>query len=173
MTAARNSTIQSGGRVGRNAAMLAASQIVTWVSSLVMLAILPRLLGSEDLGRLAVIGFVASILAPIVDFGASTHLNKEIPVLPELEAAELATSQLFLRVPLVILSLIFLAAVELFLIDDSEIRLVLLISAPGVIFPALVPLMSGVLRGYQDMAPLAWADAISRTAGLVLTPLVL
>jgi O-antigen/teichoic acid export membrane protein len=64
--------------IARNATVMMGSQVVTWVSSFVLMMFLPRYLGSEDYGRLYLAMSIAMIAQVFVDFGGAYYIAKEI-----------------------------------------------------------------------------------------------
>lgn len=54
------------------------SQLITWVSSFVLMMFLPRYLGSEDFGQLYLAISLTMILQVVVDFGGTFFISKEV-----------------------------------------------------------------------------------------------
>jgi O-antigen/teichoic acid export membrane protein len=64
--------------VATNTTVLLGSQLVTWLSSFVLMLFLPRYLGSEDYGHLYLGISVAMILYVFLEFGGAYYITKEV-----------------------------------------------------------------------------------------------
>ncbi|MBD3615430.1 MAG: flippase [Gracilimonas sp.] len=67
-----------GTSVAKNTTVMLGAQLLTWVSSFVLLMFLPRYLGSADYGRLYLAMSIAMILGIIIDFGGNYLIPKEV-----------------------------------------------------------------------------------------------
>ena len=83
----------------KNASVMFASQMVTWISSFVLLLFLPRYLGSKDYGHLYLAISLAMILSVIVDFGGTFLIPKNVSRSPD-NAAPLISSYIAVRIML-------------------------------------------------------------------------
>ena len=64
--------------ITRNTAVMLGSQGVTWISSLILMMVLPRAVGSENYGRLYLALSLTMIAQVVIDFGAPYFIPKEI-----------------------------------------------------------------------------------------------
>lgn len=64
--------------IARNTTVLVGAQLITWISSFVLLIFLPRYLGSEAYGRLYLAISISIILEVLIDFGGRHLIPKEI-----------------------------------------------------------------------------------------------
>ncbi len=67
-----------GESIARNTTIMLAAQVVTWVSSFILLIFLPRYLGSEDFGRFYLAMSVGMIIGIVIDFGGNFLIPKEV-----------------------------------------------------------------------------------------------
>lgn len=67
-----------GTSVARNTTVMMGAQVITWISSFVLLMFLPRYLGSVDYGRLYLAISITMILGIIIDFGGNYLIPKEV-----------------------------------------------------------------------------------------------
>lgn len=85
--------------VTKNTAVMMGSQVITWVSSFVLMLFLPRYLGSVDYGRLYLAMSVTVIFEIIIDFGGRYSVTKDISRSRD-NAAQILTNALAIRVVL-------------------------------------------------------------------------
>lgn len=78
--------------VARNTSYMMGAQAVTWLSSLVLMLMLPRYLGSVEYGKLYLAMSVAMIFGVLIGFGAPYYITKEIARSRETTAALLVNS---------------------------------------------------------------------------------
>lgn len=62
--------------IAKNASMLFASQLLTWMLALVVTIFLPRYLGVEAIGELAIANSIWVIMGALIVFGMDLHLTK-------------------------------------------------------------------------------------------------
>src|ERR1043166_4872390 len=93
--------------ITKNTTVMMSSQLITWVSSFVLMMFLPRYLGSEEYGRLYLAISVGMIFQIIIEFGGSYFIPKEVSRYPE-RAASLATNFTGIRSVLWVCSIIFM-----------------------------------------------------------------
>lgn len=86
----------AGKRIAKNAGFLMASQIATWIFSLVLTIMMPRFLGVEGIGQLRLATSIWAIVMIVATFGMDTLLTKEIAREPE-KAGDLFGTSLILR----------------------------------------------------------------------------
>ncbi len=83
--------------VGKNLSVLGVAQMVTWISSFLLLMFLPKYLGSQEFGLLFVALSVREILSMIIDFGGSHRIPKSIAQDP-LHKRQIVAQYLLLRI---------------------------------------------------------------------------
>ncbi len=97
--------------VTRNTAVMLGSQIVTWLSSFVLMLFLPRYLGSESYGHLFLAMSTAAISQIVIQWGGHYYLTKHVARSREV-TSELYVNSVVLRVVLwfvmLLLTLIFI-----------------------------------------------------------------
>lgn len=67
-----------GESIAKNTTVMLAAQVITWVSSFVLLLFLPRYLGSESYGQLYLAMSLGMIIGIIIDFGGNYLIPKEV-----------------------------------------------------------------------------------------------
>lgn len=81
-----------GRTIARNATVLMASQVVTWVLALALAVVVPRYLGPAGAGQLHLAGSLWAIVSLAVSFGMDTLLTKEIAKQPDRAGKYVGTS---------------------------------------------------------------------------------
>src|SRR5258707_14253085 len=69
--------------ITKNTMVMMSSQLITWVSSFILMMFLPRYLGSEDYGRLYLAISIGMIVQIIIEFGGNYFIPKEVSRYPE------------------------------------------------------------------------------------------
>ena len=64
--------------IAKNTTVMMGSQLVTWISTFILMLFLPRYLGSVDYGRLYLAMSLTMIFQIVIDFGGSYYIAKEI-----------------------------------------------------------------------------------------------
>ncbi len=64
--------------IARNGGIMMATQLITWISTFVLLLFLPRMLGSEAFGALYLALSLAMILEVVIGFGGNLMIPKEV-----------------------------------------------------------------------------------------------
>ena len=64
--------------IARNTGVMMFSQVITWMSSFVLMLFLPRYLGSEEYGRLYLAISIALIAQMVIEYGGPYFLAKEV-----------------------------------------------------------------------------------------------
>ncbi|MDE3056850.1 MAG: flippase [Bacteroidota bacterium] len=95
--------------VAKNTTVMMSSQMITWLSSFILMLFLPRYLGSEEYGRLYLAISVTTIQQILIEFGGNYYLAKEIACRRE-QAALLLSNAIGLRTVLWGLSLLLMFA---------------------------------------------------------------
>ncbi|MCF7802581.1 MAG: flippase [Candidatus Marinimicrobia bacterium] len=136
--------------IAKNTGVMMIAQMITWVSSFVLLMFLPRYLGSVEYGRLHLALSIAMILRIIIDFGGNHLIPKEVAKSRE-------------RLPDVLMSFIgvrsgiwlaVLGGIALFTLIagySGYVRLLILIMAFSTLWQGLQKALRGCFQGCEMM----------------------
>jgi O-antigen/teichoic acid export membrane protein len=152
----------------RNILAMAAGQCATWVASTLTIILLPRFLGSADLGRYSLALLCAAFMNLASDLGVSTYLAKQIPREDQENASRLAWNSIGLGLAMSSSVTIVAAMGVYFLVRDATTQDILFLMLLLVPIQAVYVRMSSALRGAQDMAPSARAEGFGRWVAVVL-----
>jgi O-antigen/teichoic acid export membrane protein len=161
-------TARAASPIIRNILAMGVAQCITWAASTVAILLLPRYLGSADLGRYSLALLAVTIMNIMVDLGVATYLAKQIPRENARRASKLAWSSIGLGLVLSTGVMVLGALAALLLVTDPRTSTILLIMLPLVLLQALFVRASASLRGAQDMSPIAWADGAGRCLTVAL-----
>lgn len=126
------------------------AQVITWVSSFVLLYFLPRYLGSEDFGRLYLALSIKMILGLLIDFGGNYLIPKEVARSQKV-GENILSSYLILRILLWILSIgIILLSSELFGYSD-HVNLLILVLAISKLWEGGSTALNSYFQGIERM----------------------
>src|SRR6266404_2680946 len=90
-------TYDSATSITKNTTVMMTSQMITWISSFILMMFLPRYLGSDEYGRLYLAISITMIFQIIIEFGGNYSIPKEVSRHPE-RAPALAANFIGLRV---------------------------------------------------------------------------
>ena len=151
-------------RALKNTAIQAASQLVTWTLSWILLVILPRKLGDANFGKLFFALSYGMIFSQLINLGVNTFLVREVAVLhpgadlPDAENARRRTalqaliSNVFtLKVALGVVVYVLQSALIFVLPYDGVTRVAVLIIGLGTCLGAISQTLSGVFQGLENM----------------------
>ncbi|MFN0074168.1 MAG: oligosaccharide flippase family protein [Chloroflexota bacterium] len=152
--------------IARGAMALFGTQPLTWGASLMVAMLVPRYLGGQAYGELAVVSSVAGLVGVIVALGVPDFLRRQVALHQDRAANEAAGAMLLL------LGLAVLAAVGLFIawpIFGGTTTLVplLLIALAGMIMGTGQSILFAVLVGQERHARFAWLNAVGTLIGAV------
>jgi O-antigen/teichoic acid export membrane protein len=157
----------TGKRIARNATILMASQLTTWVLTLVLTIFLPRYLGAVNSGKLTISNSIWAIVAIVATFGMDTLLTKEIARKPA-QAARLLGASIGLRVILFALG----AVVVMFYLRAAnypdETIYVIIIGAFASLTWVLIGACQAVLQGLERMTPMAIATIVGKAVNTLV-----
>lgn len=88
---------ESSGSIARNTAAMMGSQVITWISSLALIVILPRFLGDEAFGRFYFAASLAGLMSIFVELGIGNYYVIEV-ARTKAKASELFVNGAFLRI---------------------------------------------------------------------------
>ena len=151
----------SGGRVVKNTGALLVSQLLTWSFTLLLALFLPRYLGPEANGILAIAISIWSILQVLIGFGMDTHLVKQIARDPEQIYTFLGTTFLVKSI-FYVLCLLPLTLVLWLL--KMPVEAVVVVQLMGVSFfvAALASGTQATLQGLEIMEYISISNVASR-----------
>jgi O-antigen/teichoic acid export membrane protein len=160
-----------GSSLGRNIAILAGSQLVTWTLSLMWNVFVPRALGPYMLGELTVANAVTGFLAVIVSFGIAPYLTREIARdhsrAPSLVGTALVMQSLFVA-PCFVAVAFFIAVSH----SSHEQSLVLWLATGAMVLGQFTRPFQAAFQGLERMQYLAYIDilakAVTSAAGIAL-----
>lgn len=161
-------TAQTGKKIAKNAGVLMASQLSTWILTLVLMLFLPRYLGAEAVGQLHLGGSMWAILAIMISFGMDRLLIKEIARRPE-ETSKLFGTSVFLRTILYVFGFGAMA-LYLNLLDYPliTIQVVYVIGFSQLIWQ-LVETCQAALQGLEQMQYMSLANIVGKAVNTVVS----
>ena len=137
--------------IARNAAVMMGSQVVTWISTFILMVFLPRYLGSEEYGRLYLAMSVAMIAAVFVDFGGAYYIAKEI-ARDRTQAGAIVADSIGLRLGLSSLSIVVLFLFAWVAGYSWEVRGLILILGAAKLWEGPLGVLSAAFQGFEQMA---------------------
>ncbi len=151
-------------RALKNTAIQAASQLITWTLSWILLVILPRKLGDANFGKLFFALSYGMIFSQLINLGVNTFLVREVAVLhpaadlPEEEnqrrrgkLRELLGNVFALKVALALVVFVIQSALIFILPYDDVTRVAVLIIGLGSCLGAITQTLGGVFQGLENM----------------------
>ena len=162
----------SGRTIAKNASVLMASQLLSWVMALLVTIILPRELGPVAVGQWFLAGTIWSFLTVFITFGTDTLLTKEIARTPEKSGGLFLTS--------VIVRLVLFAAAAGFLIvflrvvsyPAATAYLILLLGISQCVW-TISGVAQATLEGLERMEYIALANIVGKLVSTLATILVI
>ncbi len=164
-------------RALKNTAIQAASQLITWTLSWILLVILPRKLGDANFGKLFFALSYGMIFSQLINLGVNTFLVREVavlhpsPDLPEEENArrhgklrELLGNVFTLKVVLAVVVYLFQSALIFVLPYDGVTRAAVLIIGLGSCLGAITQTLGGIFQGLESMLGPNIALIVEKTA---------
>lgn len=136
--------------VARNATVLMASQVVTWLSTFVLMIFLPRYLGTEDYGRLFLAMSVTMIAQVFVDFGGAYFIAKEIARHRD-RAPQLIADSIAFRLGLSLLSFTMLVLFAWAAGYPWEVRALIGILAAAKFWEGPLGVLISAFQGFEEM----------------------
>jgi O-antigen/teichoic acid export membrane protein len=157
----------AGIRVVKNASILMAAQLITWILSLLLTIFLPRYLGAAATGIFVLAGSIWSIMGLLISFGTDTLLTKEIARQPA-STPELLGMALLLRMFFFILSCGAVAIyLQIMAYPPQIIYVVWLVGLSWLIIHASGPFQSA-LQGLERMQHTSIANIVSKAVNTIL-----
>jgi len=137
--------------IARNATVMMGSQVVTWISTFILMVFLPRYLGSEEYGRLYLAMSVAMIAAVFVDFGGAYSISKEI-ARDRTQAPSIIADSIGLRMGLSVVSIVVLAVFAWAAGYGWEVRWLILILGVAKLWEGPLGVLSAAFQGFEQMS---------------------
>lgn len=141
-------------------------QPVTWASSLLAAAVVPRFLGSDGVGQLAIAFTISALAKPVLDLGFVSYLTRQVAQHPARARHDLGVA--------------LIAQVAIYSIGAVAIALLAPIIAPGLrdvrilywalgelVFICTQMLLTTVLRGQEKHIRYAWLCAVPEVVSAV------
>jgi O-antigen/teichoic acid export membrane protein len=116
--------------ITRNMSVMMGAQVITWVTSFVLLYFLPRYLGSEDFGRLYLALSIKMMLGLMIDFGGNYLIPKEVARSAR-RGSKILNSYILLRIGLWMLAMGLILLLSDLLGYSDHVHLLIIILAIG------------------------------------------
>jgi O-antigen/teichoic acid export membrane protein len=126
------------------------SQVITWISSFVLMLVLPRYLGTEDYGRLYLAMSLSMISQAVIEFGGPFLVAKEIARGPE-KAAMMLSNSLVLRAVLWLISTISIVAISFALGYTTEVKYLIFILGVSKLWEGSGRVITSCFQGFEMM----------------------
>jgi O-antigen/teichoic acid export membrane protein len=136
--------------IARNTTVMMGSQLVTWVSSFVLMLFLPRYLGSEDYGRLYLAISITTIAQLFVNFGGHYPITKEASRSRE-SAPHLIVNFIGIRTVLWAISVVGLVLFSHLVGYSGEITAIVTILGVSNLWWGATVVLSSCFRGFEIM----------------------
>jgi O-antigen/teichoic acid export membrane protein len=149
-------------RIVRNIIALGIAQCITWTSTSVLVVLLPRYFGDVNLGKFAAASFLVDLLGLLAELGIGAYVVRETAQGDSRMARQLALNAVAVRLALMGGAMVVALVAVQFLFDDPVTRMIFYVSLPAMALGTAYSSLGMSLRGLQEMAPLAWSDALSR-----------
>jgi O-antigen/teichoic acid export membrane protein len=143
---------------------LLSTQPLTWATSLLTTAIVPRYLGEEGFGQLAVITIVTTLSGTVASLGVHDYIKRRIATQPARAAAEVSAALLLLVATATVLGAALFVGLPIFGFWVEQ-RPVLAVALCGTVVQAAQSLVLAVLVGQERHGCYAWLNA----AGAVIS----
>jgi O-antigen/teichoic acid export membrane protein len=154
----------------RNTGIQAATQLVTWALSWVLLITLPRFLGDAGFGKLFFAISYGTIFSTLINLGINTYLTKQVAVTRENGGAAGADLQAMVanvltgKVALAVGVYLLQSAVIFLLPYDGETRQVVLIVGAATAVGSLTLTAAGVFQGFEKLLAPSIGLIVEKTA---------
>ncbi|MBI3005425.1 MAG: flippase [Ignavibacteriales bacterium] len=136
--------------VANNAVIMMGSQVITWISSIVLMLFLPRYLGSEDYGRLYLAISLTMIFQIIIDFGGHYFIAKEVSRNRE-SAPQLLANSSALRMFMWFMSIVVIVALCLVAGYSGLVTSLILILGMAKLWEGVGKVMNSCFQGFEMM----------------------
>lgn len=151
----------SGRTIAKNVSVMMASQLTTWALSFVLAIFLPRYLGADLTGVVAIATSIWLMGQVFISFGMDTHLTKSVARDPTL-TVDLMLTSLLIRSLLFVLTSGVVALYSWIMGYDATANWVLVIEGICFLFLAYSGAFSAVLVGLERMEFISIANIASK-----------
>jgi O-antigen/teichoic acid export membrane protein len=162
----------SGKTIAKNASVLMASQLTTWVLTLLLTIFLPRYLGAVNSGKLAIATSLWALAAIFMTFGMDILLTKQIARDPS-KASALASTSFLLRGVLCIAACGAVATYVQVANYPIETITVVAIGAFGAFVWQLIGASQAVLQGLEKMSWMSLANIVGKAFNTIVCIILL
>lgn len=136
--------------IAKNSRVMMGSQVITWISSFILMMFLPRYLGSADYGRLYLAVSTTLIFQMMIDFGGHYFIPKEVA--RDREATpRLVVNIIALRIVLWLLSLVMIIALALLFKYSATVTALLIILGASKLWESAGRALSSCFQGWEMM----------------------
>ena len=136
--------------IAKNTTIMMASQVITWMSSFVLMMVLPRYLGSEEYGRLYLAISLTMMLQMVIDFGGSYFIAKEVSRVRDRAMALISNSIVF-RVTLWAAALIVVLLFCLFVSYSDKVIALVAILGFAKVWEVSTKVFNSGFQGFEMM----------------------
>jgi Polysaccharide biosynthesis protein len=163
-TEASDPVTSGGARIIRNISALGSGQMFTWLTSIALVALLPRYLGDQLLGKLATANSLTDLCGIIASLGITTYLTKQVARNGVDHNSEVLNA-LATRAPLAALATAVAVVSATSLGYDPLIQQLVLLYCINFTLAAASGVLSGALQGLQEMGTVAFVGGLSNGRG--------
>jgi O-antigen/teichoic acid export membrane protein len=157
----------TGRTIARNAGILMATQLVTWVLTLILTVVMPRYLGPVNVGKIAFANSLWAIAGVLITFGMDTLITKEVARRTERAAGLLGTT-LVLRAILYAVAWLGVTAFLLLFQYPPETILVAYIVGVGLMIWQFIGALQAVLQGLERMEFISAGNIAGKVVNTVM-----
>lgn len=153
----------SGKTIAKNVGVMMASQLTTWILSFVLAIFLPRYLGAESIGAIAIANSIWAIMLVLLSFGMDIHLTKSVARDPS-KTAELLGTSLLVRTVFFVVSCGLVALYTMVMRYDSTLLVVIVLEGAAYLFLTYANAFSAALVGMERMEFISISSIASKAA---------
>src|SRR5664279_37649 len=169
---ARTRARRQGRNLSANVFALTASQLVTWLMTLIWTLVVPRALGPDQMGLLVSAVAITSILGVVLGLPTRDYLVREIVAVPN-RADRLTSTTMILRVGLVPLFYLAVTGYAAFAGFSGDRLLVLYLMTGVAVLSLLAEPSQAIFQAVERMQYIAYSEVMNKTvssiAGVLLT----
>jgi O-antigen/teichoic acid export membrane protein len=126
------------------------SQVVTWISSFVLMLFLPRYLGSEDYGRLYLAMSIAMIFQLVIEFGGPYLIMKEVSRARE-KTPSLLVNSLVIRLIMWVISIVAMIAMAYVAGYSATVTTLIIIFGVSKLWEGAGKVLGSCFQGFEMM----------------------
>ncbi len=160
--------------ITRNMSVMMGAQVITWVTSFVLLYFLPRYLGSEDFGRLYLALSIKMMLGLMIDFGGNYLIPKEVARSAR-RGSKILNSYILLRIGLWMLAMGLILLLSDLLGYSDHVHLLIIILAIGKLWEGGGAAIGSYFLGIERMEYPSLANIFEKVfvAGVAVAALLM